>query len=156
VLKIIQRLPPDSLLEIGCGAGALLDELGRGGWHATGVETSPRALAERLTGRTPTDSKMSAFSSSESLRLKVWMLDSAETGIVTSAQPMKSSLTFLTSSFWYETAKKMELQDFSCSIGLRFSSRGITFLERSGAALGFRTSGGARNRSTAHQAGDHK
>ncbi|MGQ0799360.1 MAG: methyltransferase domain-containing protein [Pseudomarimonas sp.] len=45
VLRVLRRLPAGRLLEIGCGAGALLDELAAIGHAATGLETSPSALA---------------------------------------------------------------------------------------------------------------
>lgn len=44
-LRILSTLQPGDALEVGCGAGALLDEVARAGWRATGVESSPRALA---------------------------------------------------------------------------------------------------------------
>lgn len=45
VLKLLRPLAPCRLLEVGCGAGALLDELAYKGHAATGLETSPRAFA---------------------------------------------------------------------------------------------------------------
>jgi SAM-dependent methyltransferase len=39
----LSRLAPGDLVEVGCGAGALLDELAHAGWHATGVDASSRA-----------------------------------------------------------------------------------------------------------------
>jgi len=45
VLRLLAPLAPCRLLEVGCGAGALLDELAFKGHAATGLETSPRAFA---------------------------------------------------------------------------------------------------------------
>jgi SAM-dependent methyltransferase len=42
-LRAIGRLAPGDLLEVGCGAGALLDELSHGGWRAIGIDSSERA-----------------------------------------------------------------------------------------------------------------
>ena len=42
-LRAIEGVPPGDLLEVGCGAGALLDELAHRGWHAVGVDSSERA-----------------------------------------------------------------------------------------------------------------
>jgi SAM-dependent methyltransferase len=42
-LRAIERLTPGDLLEVGCGAGALLDELAHRGWQAVGVDSSERA-----------------------------------------------------------------------------------------------------------------
>ena len=48
ILRIMRALSPGELLEIGCGAGALLDDLSRMGYACQAMETSPaaRALAE--------------------------------------------------------------------------------------------------------------
>ena len=43
VLAAIDRIKPGSVLEIGCGPGALLFELSRRGIDCTGLETSPEA-----------------------------------------------------------------------------------------------------------------
>jgi len=42
-LSAIEVLPPGDLLEVGCGAGALLDELAHRGWRAVGIDSSERA-----------------------------------------------------------------------------------------------------------------
>jgi SAM-dependent methyltransferase len=42
-LRAIERLTPGDLLEVGCGAGALLDELAHRGWRAVGIDSSDRA-----------------------------------------------------------------------------------------------------------------
>jgi SAM-dependent methyltransferase len=42
-LAYLARLAPGDLIEVGCGAGALLDELAHAGWQATGVDASARA-----------------------------------------------------------------------------------------------------------------
>jgi SAM-dependent methyltransferase len=44
VLEHTRTWAPGALLEIGCGVGALLYELGQGGHDCTGLETSPAAL----------------------------------------------------------------------------------------------------------------
>lgn len=44
VLALLEKMPRKSLLEIGCGAGALLVDLSRAGFHCVGMETSPLAL----------------------------------------------------------------------------------------------------------------
>jgi SAM-dependent methyltransferase len=48
ILRMMRALPPGQLVEIGCGAGALLDDLARMGHACQAMETSPaaRALAE--------------------------------------------------------------------------------------------------------------
>jgi SAM-dependent methyltransferase len=43
VLALLARGPYNALLEIGCGAGALLVDLSRAGFHCTGLENSPKA-----------------------------------------------------------------------------------------------------------------
>jgi SAM-dependent methyltransferase len=50
VLRLVRRLPRSQLLEIGCGAGALLDDFERLGFQTTGFETSTPAfeIATRL------------------------------------------------------------------------------------------------------------
>lgn len=45
VLRTMCRLPPGELLEIGCGSGALLNELTRMGHRCQAIETSPEARA---------------------------------------------------------------------------------------------------------------
>lgn len=45
VMKLLGPVAPCRLLEVGCGAGALLDELGFRGHASTGLETSRRAVA---------------------------------------------------------------------------------------------------------------
>jgi SAM-dependent methyltransferase len=45
IRRLLGSLPPHRLLEVGCGAGALLDEFAASGHDATGLETSPRAIA---------------------------------------------------------------------------------------------------------------
>lgn len=45
VLAMLDQLPPGGLLEVGCGAGALLCELKERGFACTALETSPDALA---------------------------------------------------------------------------------------------------------------
>lgn len=54
VLALLQRLGPADVIEVGCGAGALLDELSRNGFRAKGLETSARArrVAASLAGDT--------------------------------------------------------------------------------------------------------
>jgi SAM-dependent methyltransferase len=44
VLEHLRRLPRGRVLEVGCGAGALLDDLSRLGFECVAVETSPAAL----------------------------------------------------------------------------------------------------------------
>jgi SAM-dependent methyltransferase len=45
VLSLLERIPPGgNLLEVGCGAGALLVDLARNGFVCTGLETAPRAV----------------------------------------------------------------------------------------------------------------
>jgi SAM-dependent methyltransferase len=48
ILRMMRALPPGQLVEIGCGAGALLNDLARMGHACQAMETSPaaRALAE--------------------------------------------------------------------------------------------------------------
>jgi SAM-dependent methyltransferase len=48
ILRMMRALPPGELLEIGCGAGALLNDLARTGHACQAMETSPaaRALAD--------------------------------------------------------------------------------------------------------------
>lgn len=56
VLKLARGLPRGKLVEVGCGAGALLQDLSLSGFEATGVETSSRArevaraISESLAG----------------------------------------------------------------------------------------------------------
>lgn len=45
VLPLLRTMPPGRLVEIGCGAGALLVDFAAMGHECTGVETSGRALA---------------------------------------------------------------------------------------------------------------
>ena len=45
VLRMMRRLPPGDLLEIGCGPGALLDDLARMGHRCQALEASPEARA---------------------------------------------------------------------------------------------------------------
>ncbi len=45
ILKLLERSAPGSLVEVGCGAGALLHELARGHRQAFGLETSEPARA---------------------------------------------------------------------------------------------------------------
>lgn len=45
ILSHITNCPPGLVLEIGCGAGGLLHDLSRRGFHGTGVEQSPKAAA---------------------------------------------------------------------------------------------------------------
>lgn len=51
ILALLDKLPAGSVLEIGCGAGALLVDFARGGHRVSAVETSANAfnLAERIT-----------------------------------------------------------------------------------------------------------
>ena len=51
VMRQLSSLTPGECLEIGCGAGALLDELAHQGWRALGIESSPRALAMAIALR---------------------------------------------------------------------------------------------------------
>jgi SAM-dependent methyltransferase len=44
VLELVGRLPVGRLLEVGCGAGALLDDLAGTGWECDALETSGPAL----------------------------------------------------------------------------------------------------------------
>lgn len=58
VLRLFDHLPRGEILEIGCGSGALLDDLVKRGFRATGVDRSPHArrLALQLHpvgGKTP-------------------------------------------------------------------------------------------------------
>ena len=41
--QYLSGLTPGDLVEVGCGAGALLDELAHAGWRTTGVDASSRA-----------------------------------------------------------------------------------------------------------------
>jgi SAM-dependent methyltransferase len=52
ILRILSKLPVGPTLEIGCGAGALIDDLVRRGFRCQAVETSPDAcrLARTLHG----------------------------------------------------------------------------------------------------------
>ncbi len=43
ILKLLRPLPPGELLEVGCGAGALLNDLSYRGFRCTALESSPRA-----------------------------------------------------------------------------------------------------------------
>ena len=43
-MDIVAKLPTGRLLEIGCGSGALLVDFFRLGYHATGLETSVKAI----------------------------------------------------------------------------------------------------------------
>lgn len=54
ILDLARRLAPGRLLEIGCGAGALLDDLAGMGFSAVGVDQSPsaRRIATALLGET--------------------------------------------------------------------------------------------------------
>lgn len=45
ILRLLERVPAGDVVEVGCGAGALLDDFSSRGFNAIGVETSPRALA---------------------------------------------------------------------------------------------------------------
>ncbi|WP_146906945.1 class I SAM-dependent methyltransferase [Arenimonas daejeonensis] len=45
IMRLLSPLPAGRLVEVGCGGGALLDELSAMGHQAVGVESSPRALA---------------------------------------------------------------------------------------------------------------
>jgi len=58
ILRLSAQYAPGRLLEVGCGAGALLADFSRQGFEATGLETSPAALAmsrelARLDGAGP-------------------------------------------------------------------------------------------------------
>lgn len=44
VLRLVKRFAPGKLLEVGCGAGALLIDLSQLGHECIGLETSPRAF----------------------------------------------------------------------------------------------------------------
>lgn len=44
VLDLVQELPPGRLLEVGCGAGALLDDFSRMGWNCDALEISELAI----------------------------------------------------------------------------------------------------------------
>lgn len=54
VMKLLGPIAPCRILEVGCGAGALLDEFALMGHDSTGLETSPRAvaLARAIAGTT--------------------------------------------------------------------------------------------------------
>lgn len=54
ILRQLKDAPPSEVLEIGCGAGMLLQELGRRGFKCTALESSPeaRGLIHRLTKKT--------------------------------------------------------------------------------------------------------
>lgn len=43
-LSLLEQIAPTTLLEAGCGAGALLADLSSRGFECTGLETSPRAI----------------------------------------------------------------------------------------------------------------
>lgn len=45
ILALTNDLPPGDLLEVGCGAGMLLQEFARRGFRCTALESSPAALA---------------------------------------------------------------------------------------------------------------
>lgn len=45
ILRLVSNTEPSRLLEVGCGAGALLDDFARLGHDAAGLESSPNALA---------------------------------------------------------------------------------------------------------------
>ena len=45
VRRLLSDVTPARLVEVGCGSGALLDELAHGGWDAVGVESSAAALS---------------------------------------------------------------------------------------------------------------
>jgi SAM-dependent methyltransferase len=45
ILRLLGKIPPGDIIEVGCGAGALLHELASRNRRAIGLETSPRALA---------------------------------------------------------------------------------------------------------------
>jgi SAM-dependent methyltransferase len=44
VLRMIRSLPAGRLLEVGCGSGALIEDLTRAGYSCEAIETSPEAL----------------------------------------------------------------------------------------------------------------
>lgn len=44
ILSLLKDVPPGRVLEIGCGSGALLRDLGARGWSGYGLERSPDAL----------------------------------------------------------------------------------------------------------------
>jgi SAM-dependent methyltransferase len=54
ILRQLQNLPPSEVIEIGCGAGMLLQELSARGFHCHALESSPQArqLVTRLSGKT--------------------------------------------------------------------------------------------------------
>lgn len=45
ILRLMARIAADDTVEVGCGAGALLDDMSCLGFRAVGLEMSPRALA---------------------------------------------------------------------------------------------------------------
>ena len=45
ILRLLHRIPRGEVVEVGCGAGALLDDLSIRGFQAVGLETSPRAFS---------------------------------------------------------------------------------------------------------------
>lgn len=50
ILRLLRRIPPGAVLEVGCGSGALLHDLAEAGYQATGLETSEpaRAMAKAI------------------------------------------------------------------------------------------------------------
>lgn len=44
ILSLLKQIPAGELIEVGCGAGALLDDFSCRGFKAVGLETSPAAL----------------------------------------------------------------------------------------------------------------
>ena len=44
ILRLVDKLPRGRILEVGCGAGALLNDLANKGFMCTALETSPKAL----------------------------------------------------------------------------------------------------------------
>lgn len=54
VLAAFEGVAPGRLVEVGCGAGALLHELSRRGWQARGIEQSAaaRAVAQQMNATT--------------------------------------------------------------------------------------------------------